>query len=130
MRALGVDWGERRIGLALGDVETGIASPLRTVINGGDAAAAAAIARIALQEGAEAIVIGYPKTLKGEAARMAHRIDEFAAELRDATEAVIALEDERLSSQLADRQRQAGASAGRDALAAAAILDAWLAKQR
>ncbi len=123
-----MDWGTRRVGLALGDTETRIASPWKTVIMQGNLAQE--IADLAKQEGAGAIVIGYPKTLKGEAAHMAHQIDDFAADLRDLTEARIVLEDERMSSLLADRQRAEGARSGRDALAAAAILDAWLARQR
>ena len=128
MRALGMDWGKRRIGLALGDTETHIASPWKTVIMQGNLAQE--IADISKQEGAGVIVVGYPKTLKGEAAHMAHQIDAFAADLRDLTDARIVLEDERMSSLLADRQRAEGSHSGRDALAAAAILDAWLARQR
>lgn len=123
-----MDWGTRRVGLATGDTETKIASPWKTIIAGGGLARE--IADIAAQEGAGVIVIGYPKTLKGEAAHMAHQIDEFAADLRDMTDARIVLEDERMSSLLADRQRAEGARADRDALAAAAVLDAWLARQR
>lgn len=128
MRVLGLDWGERRAGLALGDTETRIASPWKTLIIRGNLAQE--IADLAKQEGATVIVIGYPKTLKGEAAHMAHQIDEFAADLRDLTEARIVLEDERMSSLLADRQRAEGSRSGRDALAAAAVLDIWLQRQR
>lgn len=123
-----MDWGTRRVGLALGDTETRIASPWKTLIVSGGLAQE--IAEIATQEGAGAIVVGYPKTLKGEAAHMAHQIDAFAADLRDLTDALIVLEDERMSSLLADRQRADGSRADRDALAAAAILDAWLARQK
>lgn len=124
MMVLGVDWGHKRVGLALGDTETRVASPWKTIV--ARANLSREIAHLAAREGAGAIVIGYPKTLKGEAAHMAHQIDEFAADLRDLTEVQIVLEDERLSSRLADRQRAEGSRADRDSLAAAAILAAWL----
>ncbi len=129
MRVLGVDWGERRVGLALGDTETHIASPWKTILYHGRAHLTQEIVRIVRAEGVATVVVGYPKTLRGEEGIMAHKIETFAADLRDFVDAPIILEDERLSSRLADTQRRAGATAGRDALAAAAILDAWLARQ-
>lgn len=130
MQYLGIDFGTVRVGLALGDKDTGVASPWQTLQIPDRARLIQRLAQIVEAEGIETIVVGYPRTLKGVDGHMAHIIDEFVADLREAVSAMIVLEDERLSSRLADRQREHGAVAGRDALAAAIVLETFLARQR
>lgn len=129
MTVLGIDYGMARIGLALGDPATRVASPWKVLQNRGRIAAVAQLAEIVAAEGIERIVVGYPKTMRGEEGHMAHMIDEFVADLREAVDVPITLEDERLSSQQADRDQAGGAAAGRDALAAAHILEANLERR-
>src|SRR5689334_10189488 len=98
MRMLGVDPGERRIGLASADSETGIASPLPCVeVRTMDHTLSAIVAEVARLE-VEQLVIGLPLRMdgsEGEAARRAHR---FAERLRQATGLRVVLWDERLTS--------------------------------
>lgn len=130
MTVLGIDYGTVRIGLALGDSATSVASPWKVLENKGRIALVARLADIVKDEHIKVVVVGYPRTLKGEAAHMAHMIDDFVADLREVVEAQIVLEDERMSSLQADRSLAAGARSSRDALAAAAILETFLARQR
>lgn len=126
MRYLGIDYGTARVGLALGDDGSGVAAPWKVLTHGTGDLLVQLLARTVQEEGVDAVVLGYPTTLRGAQAHMAHMIDEFAADLRDAMDVPLYLEDERMSSKLADRSRMAGASASRDALAAAAILQNYL----
>ena len=108
VRVLGVDYGRRRIGLALSDATGLLARPWKT-ISGGAAPrqAAHALAReiAALQQeddGLGAIVIGLPRRLSGEATHDTATVIALAAALRAALTVPVALQDERLSSREAD----------------------------
>ena len=83
MRVLGIDYGEKRIGLALSDATGLLASPWKRLAN--DANLVAAAARIAdevrsLQndEGLDAIVIGLPRRLNGEPTDQTARVEKLA----------------------------------------------------
>lgn len=108
MRALGVDYGERRIGLALSD-ETGLlASPWKTLANEGSVTRAAQriadeVRRLAAEEaGLAAIVIGWPRRLSGEANDQTKRVQKLHDLLTNATTVPVVLQDERLTSHEAD----------------------------
>ena len=138
MRALGIDYGERRIGLALSDATGLLASPWKKVLSDGDVAAAATrIAREikALQDepdGLGAIVLGLPRRLSGEPNDQTSRVQKFAALLVTQTTIPITFQDERLTSHEADellagrerdwRRRKQQV----DAMAAALILQDFL----
>lgn len=130
MRYLGIDYGTARVGLALGDDESGVAGPWKVFTHGTRDLLVQLLAKTVQEEGVGAVVVGYPTTLRGTQAHMAHLIDEFVADVREVVDVPIYLEDERMSSRLADRSRMAGASASRDALAAAAILQNYLDRAR
>jgi putative Holliday junction resolvase len=110
MRVLGLDFGERRIGLALSDPSGTLARPWRTIARGGaDEEAVAQIAEIVRglageEEGLDAVVIGLPFRLDGTAHAMTDRVRAFAAALGARVTAPIALQDERLSSHEAERR--------------------------
>ena len=140
MRTLGIDYGERRIGLSLSDATGLLASPWKTLAH--DANVGAAATRIAreiasLDEGdrPQAIVIGLPRRLNGEPNQQTPRVEKFAAALRDLTSLPIALQDERLTSLeadaiLAQRERDwRKRKANLDAMAAAVILQDYLDTQ-
>jgi putative Holliday junction resolvase len=128
MRMLGVDYGSARVGLALGDTESRIATPWSVVPNEGTLAVLGRIHEIVERDRVEAIVIGVPHPLsdaKGENAQV--------REIRTFIEAVRGLnlpiheEDETMTSRLAARQvQESGEKGKRDDLAAAAILQSWL----
>jgi putative Holliday junction resolvase len=133
-RALGVDLGERRIGLALSDPSRTVASPHDVLRRSGDPAAdRRAIVAVAVEVGAGVIVVGLPLSLSGKtgpAARAA--LDEVEAMRAIAGEIEIVLHDERLTTVTAERALIEG-GVRRDArrqvidkVAAAVMLQSWL----
>ena len=137
MRALGIDYGERRIGLALSDATGLLAAPWKKIAN--DANLAAAAKRIAAEiralqteDGLDAIVIGLPRRLNGEPTEQTARVRKLAELLAAEVTAPISLQDERLTSHEAD-QLLAGRERNwrkrkdqLDAMAAALILQDFL----
>lgn len=136
MRTLGLDVGERRIGVAISDPEERLAVPLRVLERRGSEADARAIAELARREGVGRIVVGLPVSLNGTLGPQARQTQAFAERLRAATDAEVVLYDERLSTAEADRHlRQLGMReremrSRRDAVAAAIILQAYLDSRR
>lgn len=138
MRALGVDLGTVRIGLALSDPGKIIASPHDTLPAGDVESedwpqqAARAIAEVARTQEADTVVIGLPRSLAGRETAGATAARAVADALRATTPATVELWDERLSSVEAERmmigagQRRADRRTARDRVAAAIILQGWL----
>jgi putative pre-16S rRNA nuclease len=138
VRALGIDYGERRIGLALSDATGLLASPWKTIANDahvGRAAHALADEIRALQAddpGLGAIVLGLPRRLSGEPNAQTDRVRKLAALLATMIVIPITFQDERLTSheadqRLASRERDwRRRKAQVDALAAAIILQDYL----
>lgn len=111
-RALGVDFGERRIGLALSDPEGRMAVPLTTVERHTDRRAAAEIADLARRHGATVLVVGEPRRLDGRAGDAAARARRFAAKLEARAGLPVVLVDEALTSVEAERRlAESGADA-------------------
>jgi putative pre-16S rRNA nuclease len=135
-RILAVDWGERRIGLAVSDELGVLATGLPTLEIRGEAEAVARVADTLRDVEAGSIVVGLPLTLSGERGVAAIAAERFAAALREATGVPVSLHDERLTSVLsARRMRERGEKArgrkGRvDQGAAVVLLEGWLAKLR
>jgi putative Holliday junction resolvase len=128
MRVLGVDFGLRRLGLAVGDSEGGIATPLRALRIDSVRVAPAAVAAVARAEGAEAVVVGVPLGLEGEERRpQVRRVERFARALRRETGLAVHLVDESMSTREAEagRPRGRGSDDGSHAAAAAVILARW-----
>ncbi len=107
-RALGIDLGERRIGLALSDPSGTLATPLETLAPSGGlagrvAAVAAVAGRLAQEEdGLAAIVVGWPLALDGGRHAQTARVEAFVAALRRRTALPVRLQDERLTSREAE----------------------------
>jgi len=124
MRALGIDFGERRIGLALSDPEGRFALPHGVLPRASDRDAVAEIARLAAAEGVELLVVGEPRRpADGLAGDAVARVHAFAAKLGRATGLPIEWVDETLTSrEAAERLRAVGGSrrARRDRLDAIA----------
>jgi putative Holliday junction resolvase len=138
VRALGVDYGLRRIGLAISDASGTLARPLDTIdrarLPHDRAAAGAVLGRIAQidDEPIAVIVVGWPRRLDGSPNDQTPRVEAFAAELRRQTPVPVVLQDERLSSheaeaRLATREKDwRRRKAQLDAAAAAVILQDYL----
>jgi putative holliday junction resolvase len=137
-RALGVDLGERRIGLALSDPSRTVASPHDVLRRSGDPVAdRKAIVDIAREHDAGVIVVGLPLSLsggKGPAARAALAEVEALRAVAGGIEVVV--QDERLTTVTAERALIEG-RVRRDArrqvidkVAAAVMLQSWLERAR
>jgi putative Holliday junction resolvase len=136
MRALGIDFGERRIGVAISDPGGSYALPSETLARTDDATALAAIAQIAQREAIEWIVVGEPLRSDGSAGAPALRARRFAARLGALCGLPVETIDETLTSRAADeRLREAGVPPARrrerrDALAAQLLLQEALDRRR
>jgi putative Holliday junction resolvase len=136
---LGIDAGERRIGLALSD-ETGLlASPAGIVSrHHGLRPALDEIAALADREGVACVVVGLPLNADGSEGRQARRARELARLVGQVLNRPVELWDERLSSQEAEAilraqgrdPRRVRAQGGIDAVAAAVILQSYLDARR
>ncbi len=132
MRILGLDVGERRIGVAVADQRVRVALPVAVVERRELPADLDAIARLAQDQGAEAIVIGLPISLNGSLGPQAEVVKAFGRELSARLSLPIEYWDERLSTVEAQRRlTSAGkkgpkAKAQRDALAAAIVLQSYI----
>jgi putative Holliday junction resolvase len=101
-RILGADLGERRIGLAVADRDGGLAMALVTLRRSTPAQDAAAIARIAIEQDADELVVGLPLHASGAAGTQAEITRAWVASLEPLVGLTITLRDERLSSHLAE----------------------------
>ncbi|MBE0479602.1 MAG: Holliday junction resolvase RuvX [Dehalococcoidia bacterium] len=132
MRAMGLDVGERRIGVALSDPEGRIAFSLTTVQRKSDEDAFAEITRLARENEVETMVVGLPRSLDGSLGRQAEAVLVFAETLKERVGVPVVTWDERMSTLAAERMLiEAGAKRGkrklvRDSLAATYILQGYL----
>jgi putative Holliday junction resolvase len=108
VRALGIDYGRRRIGLALSDPTGMLARPWKTIqaADGPGRIAALLAAEIAAlaseSDGLSAVAIGYPRRLSGEPTEQTAAVERIVAELRSLVRLPCVLQDERLSSREAE----------------------------
>ena len=132
----GVDYGRRRIGLAVGATDAGIASPLKVITGSDDCARDAdAVADELHAFDVDEWVVGWPLNMDGTVGPQARLCERFAQALRERTGKPVHLFDERLSSREAD-SKMAGSDLThkkkkrrRDALAALVMLQAFLDAQ-
>lgn len=124
MRVLALDHGSARIGCAVSDPTGTLVRPL-AVIEPPEASAAAALAE---ELDAERIVVGMPRTLAGREGAQAEIVKGFCAELERLTSIPLETWDERLTTRMAQATRRAGASAAEDSIAAAHLLEGYLAR--
>ena len=137
MRALGVDYGRKRVGLALSDASGMLARPWKTLAVAGIDRQVGELTRevealAAESDGLAMIVIGWPRRLSGDPNEQTAAVEGLAARLRTHTAVPIVLQDERLTSHEAEellsrrekdwRKRKSQL----DAVAAAVILQDYL----
>ena len=144
-RILGVDAGERRIGLAISDPGGSFALPLNSIP--ADGTEFEALRHQVEAEGVVEVVVGLPLSLSGEASAQTERARAFASRLEEHAGVPVTMWDERLSSQEAERltsgppdrrsreqSRRRGhrrqSEVDTDALAASIILQAYLDSRR
>tara|TARA_Y100000590_G_scaffold402852_1_gene488954 strand:+ start:259 stop:672 length:414 start_codon:yes stop_codon:yes gene_type:complete len=99
-RALGIDYGERRVGLALSDKSSLIASPYKTLQYFSEDDLISEIKKIVLDKEIEIFVIGLPLNMKGNDSAQTKKVRKFK-KLLSGLELPIIYEDERFSSTIA-----------------------------
>ena len=110
MRALGIDYGLKRIGLALSDASGTLATPLAVLARpAGEPATvrlvSAEVARLAAEDdGLHTVVVGWPRRLDGSPNDQTPRVEAFARALGATTAVPVVLQDERLTSHEADER--------------------------
>lgn len=110
MRAIGIDHGERRIGVAISDESKTLARPLTVIRHAGSERTTIdelvkLIERCTAEDGSlDLIVVGLPKRLDGTPNERTERVAEFVRVLRDRTAIPVVTEDERLSSREAQNR--------------------------
>ena len=134
-RIMAIDWGERRIGIALSDETRTIASPHEVIVRGGSLDKDLdRIAAMAMDTGAGLILFGMPRRLDGTMGPEAEGVLEVVEKLRPKVSADVDTWDERLSSAAAERALLEGdvsrkkRRSVRDQVAAALFLQAYLDK--
>lgn len=135
MRAMGIDFGERRIGVALSDPTGTLASPSEVVTRRrGKRMPLASLERIARRREVEQLVVGLPLDLSGRETEWCREVRAAGTALAARLDLPVAFVDERMTSVSAERAvrrpdvpRSQREEKGRvDAAAAALILQAWL----
>jgi len=135
MRVLGIDFGERRVGVAVSDPTGTLASPLPTLKRrAGKRPPLAALEALAAEHGVGALVVGLPLTPSGEESDWTRTVREVGEALARRTGLPVHFVDERFTSVQAQRAvrgiglpRRKREEKGRvDAAAAVLILQSWL----
>ena len=101
-RLLAIDYGARRVGLALSDPLKMIASPYRTIINNNNTILIEEIETIIAAEDVELTIIGLPLGMAGQKTEQTKKVEEFVDKLT-ARGIIVKYEDERWSSVAAKR---------------------------
>lgn len=131
-RSLGLDIGDRRIGVALSDPQGILASPFTIINRKEESLDIEAIIDIVNQQQVKQIVVGLPRSMDGSLGKQAEKVKAFTQILSNHTEVPVEFRDERLTTVSAKRLRQAvnrkktREKVRDDAIAAALILQGYL----
>lgn len=132
MKALGLDVGERRIGLAVSDPLGMLASPVGFISRKSLERDCREVLRLAQERQVERIIVGMPLSQTGEMGPQAQRVQRFVEALREVSTVPVETWDERFSTFEAEEMlRRAGVKPSRekgraDAASAAVILQSYL----
>ncbi len=138
MRSLGLDIGDKRIGIALSDPLGLLATPLQILERRGDSRDIAAILLIVEQNQVEHIIVGMPQSMDGTLGDQAEKTTEFTEKLIRQSPVPVEFRDERLTTVTAKRMLEEagtrrpakGKKIEYDAAAAAVILQSYLNETR
>jgi putative holliday junction resolvase len=128
MRVIGIDYGSARVGIALGDTESRVASPWTVLQNTNEEQLILDIKDLMKRESADLLVVGIPHPLAdlSRVSKQSQVILDFIERLK-LENLPVETYDEMLTSRIAERQMiERGERGKRDDLAAAAILQGWL----
>jgi putative Holliday junction resolvase len=135
MRVLGLDIGDRRIGVALSDPQGILASPLTVINRREESLDLKAITDIINKQQVGQVIVGLPLSLDGSLGQQAEKVKDFAQKLGGQVEVPVEYRDERLTTVFAERLARASdgkkmKKPGHDAQAAAIILQGYLDESR
>jgi putative holliday junction resolvase len=125
LRVLALDYGTARCGSAISDPSGTLVRPLSAI----EPPDPETVAQVVAAEGVDLVVVGLPTTLSGEEGEQVELTKEFVAELGRRLDVPVETYDERLTTRMADRSAREGARADRDSLAAAHLLESYLARR-
>jgi putative Holliday junction resolvase len=123
VRVLALDHGTARIGCAISDPSGTLATPLPVI----EPPEPRAVVELVGQYAVERVVVGLPLHLSGEEGAQAALARTFCGELEAVLDVPVEAYDERLTTRMAEASRREGAAAAPDSLAAAHLLQAYLA---
>lgn len=133
-RILAIDYGRRRLGLAISDEMGWTAAPLQTLERKGRETDLRRLGVIAREQGVRRILVGNPLRMDGTAGTMAKEAERFAGRVKEALRLPVEVVDERLTSWAADQWRSGHPEAGRgrsnDEVAAAILLEEYLGREQ
>jgi putative Holliday junction resolvase len=129
---LAFDYGEKNIGVAVGQTLTGTANPLETIRVAGSSPDWDAISRMVKTWKPDALVVGLPLNMDGTEQKVTRRARRFSDQLFGRYRLPVHLVDERLTTREARDRLAAEGRAGSDdhPVAAQIILESWLNEQR
>ncbi len=110
MRYIGLDWGEKNIGVALSDEEGSMSVPFTVLKNMDWDEFIDDLTNIIRREHIDAVVVGIPLTLEGHESSKTKEVRSFTQTLKKFLDMPIDLEDERLTSRLAGDDHAQAAS--------------------
>jgi putative Holliday junction resolvase len=123
VRVLALDHGTARIGCAISDPSGTLSTPLPVI----EPPEPSSVADLVRQYEVERVVVGLPLHLSGEEGSQAALARSFCAELENLLDVPVETYDERLTTRMAEASKREGAAAAPDSLAAAHLLQAYLA---
>ncbi len=135
MKYLGLDVGDRRVGVAFGDSDLRIATPVTVVVRRNIEQDVQAITNLVRDYDAVKIIVGLPRHMNGTQGVQAKAVIEYAREIETRVNVPVIFWDERLTTlEATQRTQRAGARGkklrqGLDAIAAAVILQDYLDSQ-
>lgn len=133
---LGVDYGDKRTGLAECDVSGMLASGITTISEGGMRKTAQRVAKEAISRGCKKIIVGMPRNMDGSEGPRAEVVKAFAALLSEECEIPIDFFDERMTTMVAYRYLDGSGTYGKarraaiDTLSAEIILQGYIDRER
>jgi putative Holliday junction resolvase len=127
VRAIALDYGAARTGVAVSDATGTLARPVGVVERAASPAGLDRVTELVAEYGVEVVVVGLPLTLRGERGAQARETELFVEILRARRDVPVEMEDERFTTALA---QQSGGRAPEDAVAAAHLLQGWLERTR
>ena len=128
MKILGLDIGDRRIGVAVLDTDINVPMPLITLNN--NRTFVNELKKLVIENKAESLIIGMPINLAGHKSEQAKKVMEVVKKIKNKLNIPVIFEDERLTSQTAQKRLKDVnyLKADIDAVAAVVILENWMAR--